>query len=160
MSLRYKGNSIFFLSTTAVRLRLCSLVTVAKNRGAKFRENQLLSCKICHKYTYHCTSSVSNMIDQLGWQDLETQRQNFRLSLLFKITHDQTCIPLSDIPSQHHPPQQQDLILTIYQYHLLELIPTSFLLGRTLATSGIICQLGYIKEVTSIDTFKNLISNQ
>jgi len=97
MSLRYKGNSIFFLSTTAVRLRLCSLVTVAKNRGAKFRENQLLSCKICHKYTYHCTSSVSNMIDQLGWQDLETRRQNFRSSLLFKIVHDQTCIPLSDI---------------------------------------------------------------
>ena len=49
--------------------------------------------------TYHHTSSVSNMIDQLRWQDLETWRQNFCLSLLFKIIHDQTCIPLSDIRS-------------------------------------------------------------
>jgi len=37
------------------------------------------------------------MIDRPGWQDLETQRQNFCLSLLFKIINDQTCIPLSDI---------------------------------------------------------------
>ena len=61
---------------------------------------------------YHRTSSVSNMIDQLRWQDLETRRQNFQLSL----------------------------ILTIYQYHSLELILTNSLLGHTLATSGIICQ--------------------
>ena len=39
------------------------------------------------------------MIDQLEWQDLETQRQNFRLCTLFKIIHHQTCIPLSDITS-------------------------------------------------------------
>jgi len=26
---------------------------------------------------YHLTSSVSNMIGQLRWQDLETRRQNF-----------------------------------------------------------------------------------
>ena len=37
--------------------------------------------------------------DQLEWQDLETQRQNFRLCMLFKIIHHQTCIPLSDITS-------------------------------------------------------------
>jgi len=95
--------------------------------------------------TYHRTSSVSNMIKQLGWQDLETRRQNFHLSLLFKIIHNQTCIPLTDIT----PPTiitsstiatRSDLNNNIYQYHLLELIPTSSLLGRTLATSGIICQ--------------------
>ena len=33
---------------------------------------------------YHHTSSVSSMIDQLGWQDLETRRRNFHLFLLFK----------------------------------------------------------------------------
>jgi len=33
---------------------------------------------------YYHTSSVSSMIDQLEWQDLETRRQNFHLCLLFK----------------------------------------------------------------------------
>jgi len=37
-------------SMTTARIRLCSLVTVAKNRDTKFRENQSSSCKICHKY--------------------------------------------------------------------------------------------------------------
>jgi len=48
-----------------------------------------INCRAARFVTsnYYRTSSVSSMIDQLEWQDLETRRQNFHLCLVFKIIH-------------------------------------------------------------------------
>jgi len=44
----------------------CAVWSLAKNRGTKFRETRFVTS------TYHRTSGVSNIIDQLRWQDSET----------------------------------------------------------------------------------------
>ncbi|KAL9988289.1 hypothetical protein ACROYT_G002720 [Oculina patagonica] len=37
---------------------------------------------------YHPTASVTDMIQELGWQTLEQRRKSFRLTLLYKMSHD------------------------------------------------------------------------
>ena len=56
-----------------------------------------MSREVCYQQFLPYTSSVSSMIHQLGWQQLEThdRRHNSRLCLPFKINHNLTCIPLS-----------------------------------------------------------------
>ena len=67
--------------------------TQAENTGTKFRENQLSSCKVCFKYLPSHQQCI-----QHDWPTrMASRRQNFCLSLLFKIIHKQTCILLSDI---------------------------------------------------------------
>ena len=46
---------------------------------------------VCNRY--HNTSSVSNMLQDLGWESLEERRAKSRLILMFKITHHLVTIP-------------------------------------------------------------------
>ena len=111
---------------------------------------------------YYHTSSVSSMIDQLEWQDLETRRQNFRLCMLFKIIHNQTCIPLSDITSP--TTTTSSTIMTRSDVNSV-LVPFARTDTYKFSFGPHTCSLwnslpSHIKGITSIDTFKNhLISN-
>ena len=46
---------------------------------------------------YHNTSSVTNMLDHLGWESLESRRTKAQLTMLYKITNG-----LVDIPADRH----------------------------------------------------------
>ena len=46
---------------------------------------------------FHRTSSVSSMINELGWQQLQTRRHNSHFCFLFKILHNLTSVPLGAI---------------------------------------------------------------
>ena len=52
---------------------------------------------------YDSASSVTGMLQHLGWQSLEERRKNARLTTLFKIKHDIVDIPAPDLktPSRH-----------------------------------------------------------
>ena len=45
---------------------------------------------------HHNTSSVTSMLDQLGWVPLETRRRNCQLSLFYKIVNNHVDISASD----------------------------------------------------------------
>ena len=51
---------------------------------------------------YHNTSSVSSMIEKLGWESLESRRVKARLTLMYKISYDLVDIPASQylIPAE------------------------------------------------------------
>ncbi|KAI8516955.1 hypothetical protein Bbelb_055360 [Branchiostoma belcheri] len=42
---------------------------------------------------FHRTSSVTDMLDKLGWQTLESRRRNARLATLYKITNNVISVP-------------------------------------------------------------------
>jgi len=46
---------------------------------------------------YRRKSSVTALIQNLGWTDLQIRRKNFRLTSLYKILHGLTAIPVSDL---------------------------------------------------------------
>ena len=101
------------------------------------------------------------MIDQLGWQDLETRRQNSRLFLLFKIIHNQSCIPLTDMM----PPTIITSSTTSTRSDINNLsVPFARTDTYKFSVGPHACNIwnnlpSHIKEVTSIDTFKKLINN-
>ena len=43
---------------------------------------------------YHNTSSVTSMLEELGWKDLKQRRAKARVTLLYKITYSLVAIPL------------------------------------------------------------------
>ena len=43
---------------------------------------------------FHNTSSVQNMLDQLGWRTLADRRADYRLAMLYKIRHGLVAVPL------------------------------------------------------------------
>ncbi len=49
---------------------------------------------VCDDYDY--TSSVTCMLQELGWQDLAGRRRDLRLILLFKIVHGFIAVPPSE----------------------------------------------------------------
>jgi len=52
-------------------------IEMVQRRAARFVLNK-----------YHRTASVSNMLEHLGWEPLQTRRKNARLAMLFKIQND------------------------------------------------------------------------
>ena len=52
---------------------------------------------------YQRKSSVSALIQDLGWTDLQTRRKNFRLTSLYKILNGLIAVRVSDllIPADH-----------------------------------------------------------
>ena len=57
-------------------------VEMIQRRAARFVTNR-----------YHNTSSVTDMIDSLGWQSLQSRRQISRNTLLYKTIHNHVCLP-------------------------------------------------------------------
>ena len=59
------------------------------------------------RFTMHDTStysSITKMLDDLGWEPLSTKLRDHRLSLMFQITHGLVAIPMDDIliPAKSH----------------------------------------------------------
>ena len=52
----------------------------------------------CH----HPSASVNDMIQELGWQTLEQQRTSYRLTLLYKMSHDLVDIDVDYYLSRHN----------------------------------------------------------
>ena len=50
---------------------------------------------VCHDFGPH--SSVTQMLSDLGWQQLKDRRKHIRLALLFKIIHDIISVPHQDL---------------------------------------------------------------
>ena len=46
---------------------------------------------------YQRKSSVTALIQDLGWTDLQTRRKNFRLTSLYKILNGLISLPVSDL---------------------------------------------------------------
>ena len=46
---------------------------------------------------YQRKSSVTALIQDLGWTDLQTRRKNFRLTSLYKILNGLIAVPVSDL---------------------------------------------------------------
>ena len=46
---------------------------------------------------YQRRSSVTALIQDLGWTDLQTRRKNFRLTSLYKISNGLIAVPVSDL---------------------------------------------------------------
>ena len=111
---------------------------------------------------YQRTSSVSSMIRQLGWQQLETRRLNCRLCLLFKIIHNLTCIPFSDIIS--FSTTTAEPIITTRAHANNVPVPFSRTDTYQYSFGPNVCRMwnnlpNYIKEIDSIEQFKNQIIN-
>ena len=73
---------------------------------------------------FHHTSSVSSMMNHVGWQQLDACRDNSPLCLLFKILYNLTCLQLKFNITSHiiTSPQQQnpleDFMQMVFLFHL------------------------------------------
>ena len=65
---------------------LAKQIEMVQRRGARF---------VCNRY--HNTSSVSNMLDHLGWPSLEVRRRYFRLCMLYRIHHGIVAVPFDHL---------------------------------------------------------------
>ena len=51
----------------------------------KLENIQRRSARFVNKGDYPTTSSVTQMLQELGWQDLQSRRRDLRLALLYKV---------------------------------------------------------------------------
>ena len=104
---------------------------------------------------YHNTSSVSSMLDTLGWESLMERRAKFSVTLMYKIVHSHVAIhtqphftpAYSNTRTQHtHKFLVQSQVQGRTDYHnnsyFVRVIPLWNLLPATIA------------EVPSLDAFK------
>ena len=49
---------------------------------------------VCNDYRY--TSSVTSMLQQLGWKNLASRRKDLRLALLYKVIHHLIAVPVDE----------------------------------------------------------------
>ena len=61
------------------------LVETVQRKGARFVSNN-----------YRRTASVTDMINKLGWESLESRREKARLNLMNKIVGGRVAIPLEE----------------------------------------------------------------
>ena len=61
------------------------LVETVQRKGARFVSNN-----------YRRTASVTDMINKLGWESLESRREKARLNLMNKIVDDRVAMPLEE----------------------------------------------------------------
>ena len=103
----------------------------------------------------------STLHDHVSGKVVETRRQNSRLFLLFKIIHNQSCIPLTDMT----PPTIITSSTTSTRSDINNLsVPFARTDTYKFSFGPHACNIwnnlpSHIKEVTSIDTFKILIDN-
>ena len=75
-------------------------VEMVQRRSARFVTNR-----------YRNTSSVTDMIDYLGWESHETRRSKLQLIVLYKIVH-----VLIDIPPTDYHPQTNSRTRSAHKY--------------------------------------------
>ena len=70
-------------------------IEMVQRRAARFVLNR-----------YHRTASVSNMLEHLGWEPLQTRRKNARLAMLFKIRNDLVQVSKSHLKAKPTRPRR------------------------------------------------------
>ena len=97
------------------------------------------------------------MSNHLGWQQLDTCRDNFRLCLLFKILHNQTCLWLSDYILS--PPQQQNPLEVPMQIMFLFHLPRPTHTIIRLVLKFVKIWLSHMKKLLSLNNLRTLLIN-
>jgi hypothetical protein len=85
-----------YISLVRPSLEYCSTVwnPYTKDRIYKIEMVQRRAARYVTN-RYHNTSSVSSMIDHLGWETLESRRTKVQLTMLYKIIYDLIDIPVA-----------------------------------------------------------------
>ncbi|KAK7093701.1 uncharacterized protein [Littorina saxatilis] len=111
---------------------------------------------VCNRY--HNTSSVSRMLDSLGWQSLEERRKLARLSMLYKITNSIVHCPgikskLAPLPPRQRRGhcQQFGLITCRTQYRSAAFLPSTVKDWNSLPAA--------VVEARTVDTFVSRASH-
>ena len=97
-----------------------------QRRAARFAKNN-----------YSWSTSVTGLINDLNWQNLQTRRSNLKLIMMFKITHNLVSIPNSHylIPctsSTRHHSSTYKLPYSRVNSHLFSFFPSSIRLWNSL----------------------------
>jgi len=87
---------------------------MVQRRGARFVKND-----------YMYDSSVTAMLEELGWQDLHDRRRELRLTLFFKIIHGFVSVPVND-PSLFKPADQRTRANHPFKYQTIKANTTNF----------------------------------
>ena len=108
---------------------------------------------------FHCTSSVSSMINRFGWRQLQTRRQNSCLCFLFKILHNLTSAPLGAITTPNSTIIES---FTTRRSHANNVfVPFTRTDTYQHSFRPDVCNNwnklpNYVKEITSLEQFKDL----
>ena len=106
-------------------------------------------------HRHHNTSSVTNMLQSLGWRSLADRRKDAKLCMLYKISNDLVGIPANKylIPSNTVTRKQHSLSYVIphsrCNYHLYSFFPNTIRLWNSLPQ--------HIVNKNSLDSFKSNI---
>ena len=93
MSLKIKRDCILFNGSVTYRI-----LSIPYRQGDvdKLNKIQRTAARFVTN-NYQRKSSVTALIQGLGWTDLQTRRKNFRLTSLYKILHGLIAVPVSDL---------------------------------------------------------------
>ena len=100
-NLRYSPKSLKELSCMSLvhsKLEYCASIWdphFTKDIDKLERVNRRAARFVSNDYRWH--SSVTSMLQDLGWQDLASRRRNIRLALFYKIVHHLVAVPTDDL---------------------------------------------------------------
>ena len=115
------------------RLEYCSTVWDPQSKCATQRLEKRRAARFVLR-RYHNTSSVSDMLDHLQWPTLAQRRCCYRLTLLYKITHNLVAVPSS---------QYRDLTHCHIYPSVVKLMLFKIVSFRKQSASGMRCQTIY-----------------
>ena len=110
---------------------------------------------VCNDYRYD--SSVTAMLDQLGWRDLANRRKDIRLALLYKVTYHLIAVPIDD----RFLDLGDDRLRAQRKYHYLSIKPNTTQYENSFYPRTILEWKALSKDIIeapSIDAFKNRLS--
>ena len=109
------------------------------------------------KHDYARDSSVTAMLQDLGWRNLSDRRRDLRLALLFKITHGHVRVPAESLNLKH--PYRQTRANHNYKYQILGAKTTElqkFVIHRTIEDWNSLP--ASIAEAESLVSFKSQLA--
>ncbi len=99
---------------------------------------------------YHNTSSVTNMLSQLGWRDLSQRRTDSRLVMMYKITRGLVDIPIGQYVRYHRNGIHLQPIMARTQYYQFSFFPRTISDWNTLPKD--------ILQAKTVATFKRKVA--
>ena len=115
---------------------------MVQRRAARFVNND-----------YNWGSSVTSMLQELGWQDLASRRKDIRLALFYKVVNQLVAVPAEDILDKANPrfrskhPMTYRHIKTNCDTYKHSFFPRTIIEWNNLSSSTV--------EAPSIDSFKH-----